>query len=99
MTGPGPRPETPSDSPDARGGIVRTGRIVGEMIGCGPSPISADTVRTRPDTASPDSDRGVRFAYKARVPRHLMGAAFAEGLALLAEATQPPADTEGNSTP
>ncbi|MEU6929008.1 hypothetical protein AB0A05_07570 [Streptomyces sp. NPDC046374] len=83
MTEPGPRP-------DASGGIVRTPLDIGETANCGPLPTRPDTVRTRPDSRCPDNDTGVRFAYTARVPRRLMGTAFAEGLALLAEEIAPP---------
>ncbi|MGW6456300.1 hypothetical protein ACWF94_10300 [Streptomyces sp. NPDC055078] len=72
------------------GGIVRTPLNIGETHDCGPLPIRADTVRTRPDTEGPDRDPGVRFAYRATVPRHLMGAAFTEAFGHLADALQSP---------
>jgi hypothetical protein len=80
---------TPGPCPDTSGGVVRTPQDIGETPDCGPLPAVEDTVRTRPDNGSPDSDPGVRFAYRARVPRHLMGAAFAEALTLLAHETSP----------
>ncbi|MFD7574094.1 hypothetical protein ACFV6U_26830 [Streptomyces sp. NPDC059810] len=44
-----------------------------------------DDIRRTPSSA--DTGRGVRFAYQARVPRRLVGAAFAEALTLLAQET------------
>ncbi|MFD3609000.1 hypothetical protein ACFWXA_13165 [Streptomyces atroolivaceus] len=81
------------------GGIVRTPQDIGETQDCGPLPTRADTVRTRPDTACPDTEPGVRFAYRATVPRHLVGAAFAEAFTHLADELHPlepapPASTE-----
>ncbi|MEC3995217.1 hypothetical protein VSR01_17410 [Actinacidiphila sp. DG2A-62] len=86
---------TPDDAasvqrPDRSGGHVRTGLDVGETVDCGPLPTRADTVRTRPDSECPDTPGGVRVEYRARVPRHLMGAAFAEGLAAVAAELHPP---------
>ncbi|TFV33158.1 hypothetical protein E4K10_30220 [Streptomyces sp. T1317-0309] len=60
-----------------------------------PDPASPDTVRTTAEDSRPDSadtDPGSRFAYTARVPRRMMGAAFAEGVRLLQEHTGRPAD-------
>ncbi|GAA2948685.1 hypothetical protein ACFPN0_14965 [Kitasatospora cinereorecta] len=76
--------------PDMSGGIVRTPRDIGETHDCGPLPTRADTVRTRPDSDGPDNDPGVRFTYRATVPRRLVGAAFAEAFAHLGEALHPP---------
>ncbi|MGW6416330.1 hypothetical protein [Streptomyces sp. NPDC055055] len=53
------------------------------------------TRRDRPDTE--DTRRGVRFAYQARVPRRLVGAAFAEAFTLLAQETG--ADTDRTPPP
>ncbi|MFE6551671.1 hypothetical protein ACFVHS_25170 [Streptomyces sp. NPDC057746] len=55
-------------------------------------PASADTVRTTSEDSSPDTDLGSGFVYTARVPRRLMGAAFAEGVRLLQEHTSRQAD-------
>ncbi|MFF6801073.1 hypothetical protein [Streptomyces sp. NPDC012616] len=44
----------------------------------------------------PEHDNGVRIEYRARVPRHMMGAALAEAFAHISRETQqqgpPPAD-------
>ncbi|MGW6391148.1 hypothetical protein ACWFR1_11725 [Streptomyces sp. NPDC055103] len=80
--------------PDKSGGIVRTPQDIGETQDCGPLPTRADTVRTRPDSDRPDSNPGVRFAYRATVPRHLMGAAFAEAFTLLAAELHPEPEPE-----
>lgn len=70
-----PADTSPDTSPDMSGDTVRTLATSADT-----EPLtSADTVRTRPDT-SPD---GSRFEYRARVPRHLTGAALAEGVAEL----------------
>lgn len=44
----------------------------------------AVNARTRPDT---DTDVGVRLEYRARVPRHLLGAAVADALGFIAAET------------
>ncbi|MBC9731223.1 hypothetical protein [Streptomyces sp. TRM68367] len=48
---------------------------------------STDTARTRLRTAPADASGGVRIEYRARVPRHLAGAAFAEALGVIAAET------------
>lgn len=40
----------------------------------------------------PHAPEGVRVEYRARVPRHLVGAAFAEAFAIIQRETQPPDD-------
>ncbi|MET9321933.1 hypothetical protein ABZX75_17325 [Streptomyces sp. NPDC003038] len=99
MTGPGQSPDTSEGSPDNRGGTVRTSPVVGETTECGSLPTSADTVRTPPDTNPADSPDGVRVEYRARVPRRLLGAAFAEAFAAIAAAHEPPpaSDREGTT--
>ncbi|MFD5788634.1 hypothetical protein ACFWH1_18675 [Streptomyces sp. NPDC127037] len=67
------------------GDIVRSRPDTGRAVGEDTSPTRADTVRSRPDKAGPDSDPGVRFAYRAT-----MGAAFAEAFAHLGAALDPP---------
>lgn len=47
----------------------------------------ADTARTRPDGVAADASGGVRVEYRARVPRHLAGAAIAEALGAIAAET------------
>ncbi|RPK58115.1 hypothetical protein EES44_24595 [Streptomyces sp. ADI96-15] len=81
---------TPGQRPDTSGGIARTPLDIGETHDCRPFPTSADTVRTRPDGDGPDSDPGVRFAYRATVPRGLAAAALAEAFAHLGAALHPP---------
>ncbi|MBA0053481.1 hypothetical protein E0L36_22155 [Streptomyces sp. AJS327] len=53
------------------------------------TPGRSDAARTSP-IERPD---GVRVEYRARVPRHLVGAAFAEALAAIGQATR--SDTAG----
>ncbi|MFF2940240.1 hypothetical protein ACFVSQ_10395 [Streptomyces niveus] len=85
---------TPSGQrPDMSGGMVRTPQGIGETHDCGTLPTRTDTVRTRPDSDGPDSGPGVPLAYRARVPRHQMGAAFAEAFTYLADALHPPEPT------
>ncbi|MEU2487102.1 hypothetical protein ABZ593_21145 [Streptomyces sp. NPDC012617] len=79
----------PGQRPDTSDGTIRTPQDIGETHDCNPLPTRADTVRTPPDSDGPDNDPGVRFAYRATVPRHLVGAAFAEAFAHLGEALQP----------
>jgi hypothetical protein len=83
MTAPGQRP-------DRTGGHVRTGLDIGETVDCGPLPTRTDSVRTTPDSERPDTPGGVRVEYRARVPRRLVGAAFAEGLAAVLAELHPP---------
>ncbi|WP_284576701.1 hypothetical protein [Streptomyces sp. 2P-4] len=90
MSTPGHTPDTSGQRPDNHGGHVRTPILVGETIDCGPLPTRPDTVRTRPDTDPPDTSGRVRVEYRARVPRHLMAAAFAEALDLIARETRTP---------
>ncbi|MGW5930528.1 hypothetical protein ACWF2L_30500 [Streptomyces anulatus] len=98
MTPGGHAPDVSGQRPDADGGHVRTPLIVGEIIDCGPLPTSTDTARTRPDTDPPDTSGGVRVEYRARVPRHLMGAAFAEALDLIARETRIPVEEQTDDT-
>jgi hypothetical protein len=98
MTIPGRTPDASGQRPDADGGHVRTPFIVGETVDCGPLPTSTDTARTRPDTDVPDTSGGVRVEYRARVPRHLMGAAFAEALDLIARETRIPLEEQTDDT-
>ncbi|PSK52424.1 hypothetical protein B0E38_04750 [Streptomyces sp. 111WW2] len=66
-------------SPDASADTVRAPATSVET-----EPLtSADTARTRPDTPADTGPDGSRFEYRARVPRHLTGAALAEGVAEL----------------
>jgi hypothetical protein len=71
---------TPADTrPDTSADTVRTPEAPADT-----HPLtSADTVRTRPDPSADTDPEGSRFEYRARVPRHLTGAALAEGVAEL----------------
>ncbi|MFF4292162.1 hypothetical protein ACFY0N_00730 [Streptomyces vinaceus] len=89
MSTPGQDPDGQPDSPPASGGHVRMPPDIGESPHCGPLPTSADTVRTGPDGYPADSGTGVRFAYRASVPRHLVGVAFAEAFGLLGQELYP----------
>ncbi|MFG2404216.1 hypothetical protein ACGFR8_07730 [Streptomyces brevispora] len=80
-------PDTGPDTVSARGGALRTGVLVGESPDCGPLPTSTDTARTPPDT---DTGQGVRVEYRATVPRYLLGAALAEALGAIDDATRTP---------
>lgn len=86
----GQYPGTNPDVRTAHGGVVRTPPDTGETGDCGPLPTRADTVRTRQDDDCPESSDGVRIEYRARVPRHMAGAAFAEALDLIARETRIP---------
>ncbi|MFC8723700.1 hypothetical protein [Streptomyces bacillaris] len=91
-----PPQDTRDTTPGQHGGIVRTPIEAGESQDCGPFLTSTDTARTRARTGAPDGPVGVRVAYAARVPRHLAGAAIAEGLAhVLHETTTP--DSQDNT--
>ncbi|MFB7574653.1 hypothetical protein [Streptomyces sp. NPDC056165] len=76
-------PTADDDRPDM-GGIFLGPPVVGET-GCALT--LSDTVRTTSQDSCPDSPdtgpSGLRFAYQARVPRHLAGAAFTEAFGLL----------------
>ncbi|MFF3096758.1 hypothetical protein [Streptomyces cyaneofuscatus] len=87
MTTPGQHPDASGQRPDADDGRPRTLSAVDVTPDRAPLPTRADTIRTRPDTDTADASGGFRFAYRARVPRHLMGAAFAEALDLIARET------------
>jgi hypothetical protein len=73
----------PDTSGHARGGPVRTPAIGDRPPGCILPVTSPDTVRTTPPPGTDTRPDGSRFAYQARVPRHLAGAALTEGLAEL----------------
>ncbi|MFJ2206001.1 hypothetical protein [Streptomyces microflavus] len=94
MTLPGQHPDTSGHHPDVHAGRPRTLSSVDETSDHGTLPTSADTIRTRPDTDPADASGGFRFAYRARVPRHLMGAAFAEALDLIARETRIPLEEQ-----
>lgn len=79
-----PRPDTPADTPRARGGVLRTPPDIDETTHCIMPLTSPDTVRTHP---SPDTPGGVRVEYRATVPRNQFGAAVAEAFGLIAAAT------------
>jgi hypothetical protein len=96
MSSTDPRPDTPDSVRTAVGGVVRTPLDIGEAHDCGPLPTRADTVRTRPDDLCPDTPDGVRVEYRARVPRHLVPAAFAEALDLIARETRIPLDGQAD---
>lgn len=102
-------PDRCADTAGTSGGIIRTGlarpEIIGETIDCGPLPTRADTTRTRPDTDTTDSCPGVRVEYRARVPRHQLGAAIAEVFGHISAAqstttyTPEPSDAERPDAP
>lgn len=79
----GQTPDLSGRCPDGEDDTVRTHADTREATDTGPRPTRADTARTRTNNGPADTGQGVRYAYRARVPRHLTGAAFAEGLALL----------------
>ncbi|KPI33343.1 hypothetical protein OV450_1431 [Actinobacteria bacterium OV450] len=83
--GPDSTPDVRPDVRRARGGHPDVIPVVGENQDCGPLPTRADTVRPDTDSRPTDSRTGVRFEYRASVPRHLVGAAFAEAFALLGD--------------
>ncbi|MFF4388542.1 hypothetical protein ACFY0G_17445 [Streptomyces sp. NPDC001552] len=88
MTDPGHPDTCPDTSPDtapATGGHVRTPRVIGEHRDPCTLPTSTDAIRTPPDSCPPDTGTGVRFEYRARVPRHLAAAAIAEAFGYLAD--------------
>ncbi|MFZ4266551.1 hypothetical protein [Streptomyces arboris] len=85
---------TPGQRPDVDGGRARMLSAVDVTPDRAPLPTRADTIRTRPDTDPTDVSGGVRIAYRARVPRHLMGAAVAEALDLIARETRIPQEEQ-----
>jgi hypothetical protein len=83
-------PDSVPDTGHARGGIVRTCSVGEDNQDDGPLPTSADSVRTGHDDGPADNS-GVRVEYRARVPRHLLGAAIAEAAHAINTARTPPA--------
>ena len=83
-----------TDTGHATGGIVRTPPVDDTRPhGCAPL-TSPDKVRTPPTGRGPDTPGGVRVEYRARVPRHLLGAALAEAAdAIHAARTNPPEES------
>lgn len=51
-------------------------------------PTETDEQTSTPRPVDQETPRGVRIEYRARVPRHLMGVAFAEALAFIHRETQ-----------
>ncbi|GGZ23716.1 hypothetical protein GCM10010387_16160 [Streptomyces inusitatus] len=84
MTALGPRPDGRPDIRTESGTDPDAAPDTAQPSGCNPAPTSPDTVRTCLDTDAADIPDGVRIEYRARVPRHLAGAAFAEALNLIA---------------
>ncbi|MDX2922725.1 hypothetical protein [Streptomyces sp. NE06-03C] len=98
MTTPGQHPDASGQCPDAGGGHIRITSAVDRTTDRDPLPTRTDAIRTRPDTDPADASGGFRFAYRARVPRHLMGAAFAEALDLIARETRTPLEEQTDDT-
>ncbi|MEV0016630.1 hypothetical protein [Streptomyces tendae] len=81
------RPDTRAD---ATAGHVHTANVGGQDPTCLLPVTSADTVRTHPDTDTPDTaDPGVRIEYRARVRRNQVHLAIAEAFDVIARETGP----------
>jgi hypothetical protein len=78
----------PDTRPGPSGGHVRTADVA-EQPPTSHAPVtSADTVRTHPDTDTPDtSDPGVRIEYRARVRRNQVHLAIAEAFDVISRET------------
>ncbi|MCY0957682.1 hypothetical protein [Streptomyces sp. H27-H5] len=92
---PKPQPPTSADTrrtpPGALPSPVRRTPRTPDTPDTGRTPPDTDTPRT-PDTsrarADTDTGQGVRIEYRARVPRHQLGAAVAEAFAHIARETR-----------
>jgi hypothetical protein len=88
----GAAPDISADTGHNRGGHTRTPPAGEPAPDRGALPTRADTARTASSGQGPDTADGVRVEYRARVPRHLLGAAIAEAAQALSTArTTPPA--------
>ncbi|MER7835299.1 hypothetical protein ABTY98_05150 [Streptomyces sp. NPDC096040] len=80
--------DTSAESPDTHGGHVRTADIDETPPTCLMPPTSTDTLRTHPDTDTPDTaDTGVRIEYRARVRRDQVHLAIAEAFDVISRET------------
>ncbi|WP_411092251.1 hypothetical protein [Streptomyces sp. 049-1] len=81
-------PDASGDTADAPGGHVRTTDVREQPATCLLPVTSADTVRTHPDTDTPDSpDPGVRIEYRARVRRDQVPLAIADAFDVITRET------------
>ncbi|MGX1301401.1 hypothetical protein RKD35_002889 [Streptomyces albogriseolus] len=80
--------DTSEDAPDTSAGHVRTADVGETPPTCLTPATSADTVRTHPDTDTPDTaDAGVRIEYRARVRRDQVHLAIAEAFDVITRET------------